>query len=37
MNATPAFSRWMSLAMLGVVAALLCILAFAPHPSLYAG
>lgn len=37
MNATPALSRWVSLATLGVVAALLFILAFGPQPSLYAG
>ncbi len=37
MNSAPALSRWMSLATLGVFAALLVIYAFAPAPSLYAG
>lgn len=37
MNAGNALSRWVSLATLGVFAALLFLLAFAPQPSLYAG
>jgi hypothetical protein len=37
MNATPALSRWVSLATLGVFAGLLFLLAFAPQPSLFAG
>ena len=37
MNATPAISRWMSLATLGAFAGVLFLLAFAPAPSLYAG
>ena len=37
MNATPAISRWVSLATLAAFAGLLLVLAFAPQPSLYAG
>lgn len=37
MHTAPAISRWMSLATLGAIAALLFVLAFAPQPSLYAG
>jgi|LZQP01.1.fsa_nt_gb hypothetical protein len=37
MNATPAISRWVSLATLAAFAGLLFVLALGPQPSLYAG
>lgn len=37
MNAQTALSRWVTLATFAALAGVLFVMAFAPHPSLYAG